>query len=64
MSGRETTIRKVAVIGSGAMGSGIAAQVANAGVPVLLLDIVKEAPTAAPSPAAPWRRWGRPSRRR
>ena len=42
MSGRETTIRKVAVIGSGVMGSGIAAQVANAGVPVLLLDIVKE----------------------
>ncbi len=33
-------IRKVAVIGSGVMGSGIAAQVANAGVPVLLLDIV------------------------
>lgn len=34
------TIRKVAVIGSGVMGSGIAAQIANAGVPVLLLDIV------------------------
>jgi 3-hydroxyacyl-CoA dehydrogenase len=33
-------IRKVAVIGSGVMGSGIAAQVANAGMPVLLLDIV------------------------
>ncbi|MGX7894529.1 3-hydroxyacyl-CoA dehydrogenase NAD-binding domain-containing protein [Tsuneonella sp. HG222] len=33
-------IRKVCVIGSGVMGSGIAAQVANAGVPVLLLDIV------------------------
>ncbi|MGE4351772.1 MAG: 3-hydroxyacyl-CoA dehydrogenase NAD-binding domain-containing protein [Bdellovibrionales bacterium] len=33
-------IRKVAVIGSGVMGSQIAAQVANAGVPVLLLDIV------------------------
>jgi 3-hydroxyacyl-CoA dehydrogenase len=37
-------IRKVAVIGSGVMGSGIAAQIANAGVPVVLLDIVpKEA---------------------
>jgi 3-hydroxyacyl-CoA dehydrogenase len=37
-------IRKVAVIGSGVMGAGIAAQVANGGVPVLLLDIVpKEA---------------------
>lgn len=34
------TINKVAVIGSGVMGSGIAAQVANAGIPVVLLDIV------------------------
>lgn len=33
------TINKVAVIGSGVMGSGIAAQIANAGVPVILLDI-------------------------
>ncbi|MCP5155342.1 MAG: enoyl-CoA hydratase/isomerase family protein [Ectothiorhodospiraceae bacterium] len=33
-------IRKVAVLGAGVMGSGIAAQVANAGVPVLLLDVV------------------------
>jgi 3-hydroxyacyl-CoA dehydrogenase len=33
-------IKKVAVIGAGVMGAGIAAQVANAGVPVLLLDIV------------------------
>ncbi len=32
-------IEKVAIIGSGVMGSGIAAQVANAGVPVVLLDI-------------------------
>ena len=37
-------IRKVAVIGAGVMGRGIAAHVANAGVPVLLLDIV---PTGA-----------------
>ena len=36
----QTMIKKVAVIGSGVMGAGIAAQVANAGVPVLLLDIV------------------------
>ena len=36
----QTAIKKVAVIGSGVMGAGIAAQVANAGVPVLLLDIV------------------------
>ncbi|GAA4220107.1 3-hydroxyacyl-CoA dehydrogenase/enoyl-CoA hydratase family protein [Sphingomonas endophytica] len=32
-------IKKVCVIGAGVMGAGIAAQVANAGVPVLLLDI-------------------------
>ncbi|ROR34109.1 3-hydroxyacyl-CoA dehydrogenase/enoyl-CoA hydratase family protein [Inmirania thermothiophila] len=35
-------IRKVAVIGAGVMGAGIAAHLANAGVPVLLLDIVPE----------------------
>ncbi|MBI1273075.1 MAG: 3-hydroxyacyl-CoA dehydrogenase [Alphaproteobacteria bacterium] len=33
-------IKQVAVIGSGVMGSQIAAHVANAGIPVLLLDIV------------------------
>ena len=33
-------IKKVAVIGAGVMGAGIAAQVANAGMPVVLLDIV------------------------
>jgi 3-hydroxyacyl-CoA dehydrogenase len=33
------SINKVAVIGSGVMGAGIAAQVANAGIPVVLLDI-------------------------
>jgi len=39
-------IEKVAVIGAGVMGSGIAAHVANAGVPVVLLDIVADgAPT-------------------
>ena len=36
----EKTINKVCVIGAGTMGAGIAAQIANAGVPVLLLDIV------------------------
>ena len=34
------TIGKACVIGAGVMGSGIAAQIANAGVPVPLLDIV------------------------
>tara|TARA_R110001592_G_scaffold3525_28_gene20165 strand:+ start:4544 stop:6988 length:2445 start_codon:yes stop_codon:yes gene_type:complete len=38
--GKFMTINKVAVIGAGVMGSGIAAQVANAGLPVVLLDIV------------------------
>ncbi len=37
-------IRKVAVIGAGVMGAGIAAQVANAGLPVLLLDIPPPGP--------------------
>ena len=32
-------IKKVVVIGSGTMGSGIADQVANAGIPVFLLDL-------------------------
>jgi 3-hydroxyacyl-CoA dehydrogenase len=39
-------IAKVAVLGSGVMGSGIAAHMANAGIPVVLLDIV---PPNAPS---------------
>ncbi|MGB0847049.1 MAG: 3-hydroxyacyl-CoA dehydrogenase family protein, partial [Thiolinea sp.] len=40
-----TEINKVAVIGAGVMGAGIAAHVANAGIPVVLLDIVpKDAP--------------------
>mgnify|MGYP000411525245 CR=1 FL=1 len=33
-------IRKVAVIGAGVMGAGIAAHVTNAGIPLVLLDIV------------------------
>ena len=37
----ESSIKKVCVIGAGVMGAGIAAQVANSGAPVLLLDIVK-----------------------
>jgi 3-hydroxyacyl-CoA dehydrogenase len=38
-------IRKVAVIGAGTMGAGIAAHVANAGVPVVLLDVVPKGAT-------------------
>ena len=33
-------IRKAAVVGSGTMGAAVAAHLANAGIPVLLLDIV------------------------
>ena len=42
MYGRAMTkpIRNVAVLGAGVMGAGIAAHVANAGLPVLLLDMV------------------------
>jgi choline dehydrogenase-like flavoprotein len=38
-------IRKATVIGAGVMGAGIAAQFANAGVPVLLLDVVPSGAT-------------------
>ncbi|MEZ5452405.1 MAG: 3-hydroxyacyl-CoA dehydrogenase NAD-binding domain-containing protein [Thiothrix sp.] len=38
-------IHKVAVIGAGVMGAGIAAHIANAGTPVMLLDIVPEGAT-------------------
>lgn len=41
------TIKKVAVIGSGIMGSGIACHFANIGIEVLLLDIVPNALTEA-----------------
>lgn len=42
----ETGIRRAMVIGAGSMGSGIAAQFANAGVPVDLLDVTVEAAQA------------------
>ena len=40
-------ISKVVVIGSGTMGSGIAAQVVNAGLQVYLLDLTTEIATKA-----------------
>src|SRR5690554_7595747 len=40
-------IKKVAVIGSGIMGSGIACHFANIGVEVLLLDIIPKEPNEA-----------------
>jgi 3-hydroxyacyl-CoA dehydrogenase len=38
--GHKMEFKKIAVLGAGVMGSGIAAQIANAGLPVVLLDIV------------------------
>ena len=40
-------IRSVGVIGSGIMGMGIAAHLANAGIPVLVLDLAQDAPGTA-----------------
>src|SRR2546425_8076572 len=40
-------IRKVAVLGAGTMGAQIAGHIANAGLPVLLLDVSKEQVQAA-----------------
>ncbi|GAB3024231.1 3-hydroxyacyl-CoA dehydrogenase/enoyl-CoA hydratase family protein [Spirosoma pulveris] len=44
---KNRTIRRVAVLGSGIMGSRIAAHFANIGADVLLLDIVPKEPSAA-----------------
>jgi 3-hydroxyacyl-CoA dehydrogenase len=44
-------LRKVAVLGSGVMGSAIAAHFANAGIPSLVLDVVPREPTAAEAAA-------------
>ncbi|HXX32246.1 MAG TPA: 3-hydroxyacyl-CoA dehydrogenase NAD-binding domain-containing protein, partial [Myxococcaceae bacterium] len=48
-----SAIRKVAVLGSGVMGSGIAAHVANAGLPVLMLDVVPAKSGPGEDPASP-----------
>ncbi len=42
-----TEIRRAAVIGAGTMGAGIAAHIANAGVPVVMLDLGDAAAVAA-----------------
>src|SRR5690625_5522429 len=39
------SIKRAAVLGSGVMGSGIAAHLANIGIPTLMLDIVPQALT-------------------
>src|ERR1043166_2567832 len=43
-------VKKAAVLGAGTMGAQIAAHLANAGIPTLLLDIVPHAAPASPSP--------------
>ena len=47
----ETGIRRAAVIGAGSMGAGIAAQFANAGMPVDLLDLPGAGPENRNAPA-------------
>src|ERR1051325_9605587 len=42
-------IEKAAVLGAGTMGAQIAAHLANAGIPTLLLDVVPKEPTAEES---------------
>ena len=44
-------IEKAAILGSGVMGSAIAAHLANAGIPSVMLDIVPREPTARESAA-------------
>ena len=45
MADTAAKIKRVAVIGAGVMGGGIAAQMADAGVEVILLDLVPEGAT-------------------
>src|ERR1700678_3804007 len=42
LGARPLLVRRAAVLGAGTMGSRIAAHLANAGIPVLLLDIVPD----------------------
>ncbi|MGA3334515.1 MAG: 3-hydroxyacyl-CoA dehydrogenase NAD-binding domain-containing protein [Terracidiphilus sp.] len=44
-------VRRAAVLGAGTMGSRIAAHLANAGIPTLLLDLAPKPGTAEPQPA-------------
>ncbi len=45
--GTKLNIARAAVLGAGTMGAGIAAHLANAGIPTLLLDIAPQEPDAA-----------------
>src|SRR5713101_5807447 len=53
------TVKKAAVLGAGTMGAQIAAHLANAGIPTLLLDIVPRDETPAPELGAVARPSGR-----
>ncbi len=53
------TVKKAAVLGAGTMGAQIAAHLANAGIPTLLLDIVPRDETPAPEAGAVARPSGR-----
>src|SRR5258708_2085939 len=53
------TVKKAAVLGAGTMGAQIAAHLANAGIPTLLLDIVPRDAGSAPEGAAETRPSGR-----
>ena len=48
-----SSFQNIAVIGAGTMGSGIAAQIANAGLPVLLLDLPARTPASRTAPKPP-----------
>ena len=56
---RPLLVRRAAVLGAGTMGSRIAAHLANAGIPTLMLDIPPKEGAAMPAKAA-LERW--PSR--
>src|SRR6266849_5656737 len=57
--GAMITVKKAAVLGAGTMGAQIAAHLANAGIPTLLLDIVPRDETPAPEAGAVARPSGR-----
>ncbi len=51
-TGRPLLVRRAAVLGAGTMGSRIAAHLANAGIPTLMLDIPPKVGAAMPAKAA------------
>jgi len=51
MSAKPLLVRRAAVLGAGTMGSRIAAHLANAGIPTVLLDLPPKAGSAERAPA-------------